>query len=80
MKYSNAFTINVTGNECFIRFVQNIPEGKELRQEPVEGLILNEKTARQLAAAINGIYSKIDDDRAQKREARESSHDPIKLS
>lgn len=60
MKYANSFTLNVTQSECFITFQQGIPNGDKKVVENVEGIILSERVARQLAAAINDIYGKID--------------------
>ena len=68
MKYVNGFNINVTGNECFITLLQNIPKGETKVTEEVEGLVMNERTARQLYTALTQVYSKIDADRRAMKE------------
>ena len=66
MKYVNAFNINVTGTECFITFLQNLPKGESVVTEETDGIVMSERTARQLYTALSQIYSKVDTDRAVK--------------
>ncbi|MBR0139081.1 MAG: hypothetical protein IJM17_02200 [Firmicutes bacterium] len=78
MKYVNGFNINVTGNECFVTFVQNIPKGEAKVTEEVENIIMSERTARQLIAALSQVYAKVDADR---RAMKDGNHEnPVKVS
>ncbi|MCQ2561769.1 MAG: hypothetical protein MJ186_06965 [Clostridia bacterium] len=67
MKYSNGFTINATGNEFFITFLQTRPDGKTKITEEAETIVMTEKMARQLAAAAAKVFEKVDADRAAKK-------------
>ena len=64
MKYVNAFNINVSGTECFITFLQNVPKGETVVTEETEGIVMSERSARQLYTALAAVYSKIDHDRS----------------
>lgn len=67
MKYSNGFTINATGNEFFITFLQTRPNGQEKITEEIETIVMTEKMARQLAAAAAKVFQKVDSDRASRK-------------
>ncbi len=68
MKYTNGFSINATGNECFISFLQTRPNGNEAKvTEEVEALVMSEQMARQLIVALSKVYQKVDSDRAAKK-------------
>ena len=67
MKYSNGFTINATGAECFITFLANRPQGQTKTTEEVETIIMSEACARQLIAALANVYAQVDKDRAAKK-------------
>lgn len=67
MKYSNGFSINATGHECFISFVVTRPNGETKQTEEVETVIMNEQMARQLYMALAKVYNKVDSDRAAKK-------------
>lgn len=78
MKYVNGFNINVTGNECFVTFVQNIPKGEAKVTEEVENIIMSERTARQLISALSQVYAKVDADRKAMRDGNHEN--PGKVS
>ena len=63
MKYTNGFTINAAGNECFITFLQTRPDGNTKKTEEVETLVMTEQCARQLIVALTQVYNKVDSDR-----------------
>ena len=63
MKYTNGFTINAAGNECFISFLQTRPDGKSKTTETVETMVMTEACARQLIVALTQVYNKVDQDR-----------------
>jgi len=67
MKYTNGFTINATGAECFITFLANRPQGQTKTAEEVETVIMSEQCARQLIAALANVYNQVDKDRAAKK-------------
>ena len=67
MIYANGFTINATGNECFITWLQNRPQNKTKVTEEVETLVMNEQMARQLIVALAKVYQRIDSDRAAQK-------------
>ena len=67
MTYTNGFTINAIGNECFITLLQNRPNKDKRTTEEVETIVMNEQCARQLANALLKVYEKIDSDRAAKK-------------
>lgn len=67
MKYSNGFTINATGAECFITFLANRPQGQTKTTEEIETVIMSEQCARQLIAALSNVYTQVDKDRAEKK-------------
>lgn len=67
MKYTNGFTINATGNECFITFLQNRPQNNTKVTEEIETVVMNEQMARQLIVALAKVYQKVDSDRAAKK-------------
>lgn len=67
MIYANGFTINATGNECFITFLQTRPKGQAKQTDELETVIMNEQVARQLIVALSKVYDKVDADRAAKR-------------
>ena len=67
MKYTNGFTINCNGAECFLTFLQNKPNGQTKTTEEAETMVMNEQCARQLANALLKVYEKIDSDRAAKK-------------
>ncbi len=67
MKYTNGFTINAAGNECFITFLQNRPNGKEKLSEELETIVMSEKCARQMLVALAQVYSKVDSDRKSQK-------------
>jgi hypothetical protein len=67
MKYVNGFTINATGSECFISYLQTRPQGQSKTTEEVETVVMSEQCARQLYAALAKVYQKVDTDRAAKR-------------
>ncbi len=76
MKYTNGFTINATGNECFLTFLQTRPAGNEAKTtEEIENIVMSEQVARQLMAALAKVYQKVDSDRAAKKNinAKEST-------
>ena len=67
MKYVNGFTINATGAECFITYLQTRPQGQSKTTEEVETVVMSEQCARQLVVALAKVYQKVDTDRAAKR-------------
>lgn len=68
MKYGNGFTINATGTECFITFLQTRPNGDTKQTEEVETIVMSEQMARQMIVALAKVYSKVDTDRAAKKQ------------
>ena len=68
MLYTNGFTINAAGNECFITWLQNRPQGQTKITEEVETIVMNEQMARQLIVALAKVYQKVDQDRAAKKQ------------
>lgn len=68
MTYTNGFTINALGNECFITFLQNKPDKEKRVSTELETIVMNEQCARQLIAALAQVYAKVDQDRLQKKE------------
>ena len=75
MTYTNGFSINATGSECFITFLQNRPQNNTKVVEEVETVVMNEQMARQLMVALSKVYQKVDSDRAAKKipDAKESN-------
>lgn len=67
MKYTNGFTINATGRECFITFLANRPQGDTKLTDEVETLVMSEQCARQLVVALSNVYKQVDKDRAEKK-------------
>lgn len=67
MKYTNGFTINAAGNECFITFLQNRPNGKEKLTEELETIVMSEQCARQMLVALAQVYNKVDSDRKSQK-------------
>ena len=67
MKYVNGFTINATGTECFVTYLQTRPQGQSKTTEEVETIIMSEQCARQLTIALAKVYQKVDSDRAAKK-------------
>ncbi|HPF19551.1 MAG: hypothetical protein QM215_06965 [Bacillota bacterium] len=67
MKYVNGFTINATGSECFITYLQTRPQGQAKTTEEMETVVMSEQCARQLVVALAKVYQKVDSDRAAKR-------------
>lgn len=67
MKYVNGFTINATGTECFVTYLQTRPQGQSKTTEEVETVIMSEQCARQLTIALAKVYQKVDSDRAAKK-------------
>lgn len=67
MIYTNGFTINAAGNECFITFLQTRPNGQAKTTEEVETVIMIEQCARQLINALAQVYNKVDSDRKAKK-------------
>ena len=67
MKYSNGFTINATGHECFLTFLQTRPNGETKQTEEVETIVMTEQMARQMIVALAKVYGKVDSDRAAKK-------------
>ena len=67
MKYVNGFTINATGSECFITYLQTRPQGQAKPTEEMETVVMSEQCARQLVVALAKVYQKVDSDRAAKR-------------
>jgi len=65
-KYSNGFSVNVVGKECFLTFVQNIPQGESKITEEIENIVMPENVARNLYKALQDIYNKVDNDRDEK--------------
>ena len=63
MTYTNGFTINAAGNECFITFLQTRPNGQSKNTEEVETVVMTEQLARQLIHALSQVYAKVDSDR-----------------
>jgi len=66
MTYTNGFTISANENECCITFLETIPGKKDAVAQEINTFVMNEKTARQMIAALAQIYAKIDTDRANK--------------
>ena len=67
MIYTNGFTINAAGNECFISFLQTKPNAQAKTTEEVETMVMSESCARQLIVALTQVYSKVDSDRKAKK-------------
>ena len=67
MIYSNGFTINATGHECFLTFLQTRPNGETKQTEEVETIVMTEQMARQMIVALAKVYSKVDTDRSAKK-------------
>ena len=67
MTYTNGFTINAAGNECFITFLQTRPNGQSKTTEEVETVVMTEQLARQLIHALSQVYAKVDSDRNAKK-------------
>ncbi len=80
MKYVNGFTINATGNECFISYLQTRPQGQAKTTEEVETVVMSEQCARQLVIALAKVYQKVDSDRAAKRKVDVNEAGPEILS
>jgi hypothetical protein len=80
MKYANGFTINATGSECFITYLQTRPQGQAKTTEETETVVMSEQCARQLAAALEKVYQKVDADRAAKRKVNVNEAGPDILS
>ncbi|MBR0209671.1 MAG: hypothetical protein IJQ41_02910 [Firmicutes bacterium] len=68
MKYSNGFTINATGHECFLTFLQTRPNGESKQTEEVETIVMTEQMARQMIVALAKVYNKVDTDRSAKKQ------------
>ena len=68
MKYSNGFTINATGHECFLTFMQTRPNGESKQTEEVETIVMTEQMARQMIVALAKVYNKVDADRNAKKQ------------
>ena len=68
MTYTNGFTINAIGSECFITFLQNKPDKDKRISNEAETIVMNEQCARQLIAALAQVYAKVDQDRLQKKD------------
>lgn len=68
MTYTNGFTINAVGNECFITFLQTKPNKDKRETEEVQTMVMSEQYARQLIAALAQVYAKVDMDRQQKKD------------
>ena len=68
MKYSNGFTINATGHECFLTFLQTRPNGETTQTEEVETIVMTEQMARQMIVALAKVYNKVDTDRSAKKQ------------
>ena len=68
MKYSNGFTINATGHECFLTFLQTRPNGETKQTEEVETIVMTEQMARQMIVALAKVYNKVDTDRSDKKQ------------
>ena len=67
MKYANGFTINATGHECVLTFLQTRPNGETKQTEEVETIVMTEQMARQMIVALAKVYNKVDSDRAAKK-------------
>lgn len=80
MKYVNGFTINATGTECFVTYLQTRPQGQSKTTEEVETIIMSEQCARQLTIALAKVYQKVDSDRAAKRQVDVKEVGPDTLS
>lgn len=76
MIYANGFTINATGSECFVTFLQTRPKGQAKQTDELETVIMNEQVARQLIVALSKVYDKVDADRAAKRNPQVSEKSP----
>ena len=68
MKYSNGYTINATGHECFLTFLQTRPNGETKQTEEVETIVMTEQMARQMIVALAKVYNKVDTDRSAKKQ------------
>jgi len=68
MKYTNGFTINARGNECFVTFLETRPQAQSQTTEEIDTFVMTEQCARQLIAALAQVYAKIDKDRLDKNE------------
>ena len=68
MKYSNGFTINATGHECFLTFLQTRPNGETKQTEEVETIVMTEQMARQMIVALAKVYNTVDTDRSAKKQ------------
>ncbi|HCU07829.1 MAG TPA: hypothetical protein DF480_02470 [Clostridiales bacterium] len=80
MKYVNGFTINATGSECFVTYLQTRPQGQAKVTEEVETVVMSEQCARQLVVALAKVYQKVDTDRAAKRKVDVNEAGPDILS
>ena len=67
MKYTNGFTINAAGNECFITLLQTRPNGEKKLTEEVDTIVMSEQCARQLMVALAQVYNKVDADRKSQK-------------
>ena len=68
MKYTNGFTINAAGNECFIQFLQSRPDGQQGKKtEELDTIVMSETCARQLLVALAQVYNKVDSDRKSQK-------------
>ena len=80
MKYVNGFTINATGTECFVTYLQTRPQGQSKTTEEVETVVMSEQCARQLTIALAKVYQKVDSDRANKKQVDVKEVGPEVLS
>ena len=53
MKYVNGFTINATGTECFVTYLQTRPQGQSKTTEEVETIIMSEQIKKFLDEIIS---------------------------
>ncbi len=65
MKYVNSFTISIKGSECFVTLEQVRPQGEDNIKTELKTIVMSEETARHLAAALDDLYNRVDEDRAQ---------------